>query len=189
MADYVYNLASASDMKKLGNFFDRYAKELNSPQFKKFIAEKCIKELEKIMQKNLQSIPEYHVSTEKLIQYKENNKYEIKSKKIIIYNDTMQTVEEMYWLAEKTKDDYAEGISIASIIEYGTGMRGKNGEDWQVNLQSGRKNKDGSWTFKKDDITYKKVKGLEGRFIYQKLLDSIDKYFEIWFEEYLERIE
>lgn len=188
MADYVYNLGKASDMKKLYNFYDNYAKEITSDNFKKFIAEKCIKQLEKIMSKHLHSLPEYHVSSDMLQRYKDSNSYEIHTDKIVIFNDAMLEPGEMTWVSEKTMQRYPEGISIASIIEYGTGLRGKDGEDWIVRLESPSKDKDGKWTFKKNGTTYKKVSGLEGRFIYDKLLKSVDKYFEIWFEEYFERV-
>ena len=188
MADYVYDLSKDADMKKLYKLHNDYAKEITSDKFKKFIAEKCLKQLEIIMAKNLQSLPEYHVSTVMLDRYKQSNKYKISSNTITIYNDAMQTVGEMTWVSEKTKERYPEGISIASIIEYGTGLRGEDGEDWIVRLESPSKDKDGKWTFKKDGTVYKKVSGLEGRFIYEKLLKSVEKYFEIWFEEYFERL-
>jgi hypothetical protein len=187
MSKYVYDISKELDFKNLLLSIDDISKIFESEKFKKFVAEKCIKELETIMGENLNDIPEYHVSAEKVQEYKNNNKYEIGTDYVLIFNETNLTQGEMYWVSDKTKERYPEGISISYLIEYGTGLRGTAQDDWEVNVSSPSKRSDGKWTFKKDDIVYKKVSGLAGRFIYDKLLQVVENNMQSWIDEYLEK--
>lgn len=185
MAKYVYDITKDADLKKILLIFDEYEKVFKTKKFKNFIANKCIKELRKIMSANLNNFgegEEHSVFKNKLKEYKKNNIKEIGDDYILIYNETILTQEEMTWVSEKTRSNYPNGISISKIIEYGTGLQGTSQDDWQVNVN----NHNSSWSYKDPDNEgrYKHTSGIEGRFIYYKLLQSVEENFEQWVLQY-----
>lgn len=186
MAKYVYDITKDSGLKSLLLFYDNYDKLFKTKKFKSFIADKCIKELDAIMANSLNNFgdgEEHSVFNKKVEKYKKNNKKEIGDDYILIYNDTVLTQEEMVWVSEKTKSNYPNGLSISKVIEYGTGLLGKAQDDWQVNVNGHNK----SWSYEDPDNKgrYKHTSGIEGRFIYQTLLQTVEKKFKLWVMEYI----
>lgn len=184
MSNYVYDLSKEQDVKKLFKELTNLETLFTSKKFKNYIANKCLEELAKL-NNTLGSFgqgEEHDVFLAKIEEYKRNHKKEIGDDYIIIFNDTTLEQSEMTWVNENTKIHYPEGISIAYIIEYGTGLLGTSQEDWQVNVN----NHASSWSYKKDNRLYR-TSGISGRFIYGKLLEIIKLNFEKWVNEYIER--
>lgn len=184
MSNYVYDASKDSDIKKLKKELLEISGLFNSKKFKNFIADKCLFELALFTQDmgSFSRGEEHSVFLKKVEEYKRNNKKEIGDDYIIIFNETTLEQSEMYWVSEKTIQNYPNGISIAYIIEYGTGLLGTSQEDWQVNVN----NHNGSWSYKKDEKIYH-TSGISGRFIYQKLLERVKLKFEKWTDEFLEK--
>lgn len=184
---YIYDITKEKDLQAFFEDIDEINNIFESMEFKKYIAQKCKKELDDIMERKLSDIPEYHVMSDKVEEYKKSHIFEVDGDFILrITNSTTLTQDEMYWVSDSTKARYPEGISISYAIEYGTGLRGFSQEDWQVNVPSPSKHPDGKWTFKRDGIVYKNVSGLSARFIYEELLEVVQEKFRGWTEDYIE---
>ena len=182
MAKYEYDLLNNADYQKLKQEFSDLEKIVSTQDFKEFIADKCLKELDDIQKYSLASYNGDDIDTDR---YQNNHKVKYGSDYILLFNDTTLEQGDMWWVSEKTRANYPNGISIAYIIEYGTGIRGTSQEDWQTDVNGhGAK----GWTYRNPNTNnFVWTNGIEGRFIYQKLLDRIDLKFGDWLSEYLEK--
>lgn len=173
------------ELNDLNNLF-------NSKKFKEFIGKKCLKVLDELMQEKLGTFDEHSVFDEKVEEYKKNSNYKIDGDYLVIYNKTMLTQEEMFWVSEKTKQNYPEGISIAHIIEYGTGLLGDSTpeDDWETNTNPNgiAHTRNGSWWhYSPDDENIHHTSGIEGRYIFNKMMEQVEKDFSKWVDEYIEK--
>lgn len=185
MAKYEYNLLNDTDWGKLQIDLDKIANVITTKQFREYIADKCLKELEDIESYSLVN-EEHSVWQEKILEYVRGHKVEYGNDYILIFNATNLNQDEMFWVSDKTRANYPNGISVAYIIEYGTGLKGTSQEDWQVNVNGYGAN---GWVYKDADGFIQHTTGLEGKFIYQKLLDIVVREIETWTFEYMERNE
>lgn len=167
-------------------------KIFTSKKFKDFIGNKCLKVLDTLMSTDLGTFNEHSVFDAKVEEYKQNCKYKIEDDYIIIYNKTILTQDEMTWVSEKTKQNYSEGISIAHIIEYGTGLLGDSTpeDDWETNTNPNgiAHTRNGSWWhYSPDDENIHHTSGIEGRYIFNKMMEQVEKDFSKWVDEYIEK--
>lgn len=185
MAQYEFDISKDRDFKELIESIERIEKAFDSKDFLEFLANKCLKALNVIMLDNLNGYDEHSVFESKLDEYRDNNKYEILDNGILIYNDTNMGQNEMWWVSPKTRENYPDGISIAYIVEYGTGIKGTSQDDWQTEVHA---YPNGEWRFVNPDTGFLKYStGSEGRFIYQKLLEEIEREIGVWVDEYYEK--
>lgn len=105
----IYNLKQLDSLEKQ---FKKLRKALESEEFMRFISDKCMVELDKIIAKKLNS---EQPSTE----YRSSNHSEIGKDYVKIYNDSMVDLSE---LSPETALNYPEGLSLAQLIEFGTGI-------------------------------------------------------------------
>lgn len=161
----------------------QYNKIFSSSKFKNFIGKKCLAVLNTLMQTNLDNFNEHSVFDAKVEEYKKNCKYKIEGDYIVIYNQTILTQGEMTWVSEKTKQNYSDGISIAHIIEYGTGLLGTSTpeDDWLTNIN----NYKNSWSYKDPEDNIRHTKGIEGRYIFDKMMQVVEKHFSEWVDEFV----
>lgn len=167
-----------TEITNLNNMFQ-------SASFKEFIKDKALDELNKIIQQRVNNFgdgEEHPIFIQKVEEYKKNNKTEIGSDYILIFNDTMLTYDEMTWVSEKTKINYLDGLSISYLIEYGSGLKGTSQSDWETNVN----NHKGTWSYIGSDDKIYHTDGIEGRFIYDTLLQSVKNKFEEWTLEFLD---
>ena len=183
MAKYEYDLLKDTDWEALQEDLDSLAKLVTTKQFREYIANKCLEELEDIESYSLVN-EEHSVWQSKILEYVRGHKVEYGNDYILIFNDTNMEQEEMFWVSKKTRSNYPNGISVAYIIEYGTGLKGTSQDDWQVNVNGHGAN---GWVYKDPDGFVQHTTGMEGKFIYQKLLDSVSQQIEKWTMEYIER--
>ena len=167
------------------------SKLFTSNNFKKYIGEKCLKVLDTLMQENLGNFNEHSVFDAKVEEYKKNCKYEIENNYLVIYNDTKLRQDEMTWVSEKTKSNYADGISISHIIEYGTGLLGESvaEDNWLVNTNSNGASHTSNgawWHYSPDDEQIHYTQGIEGRYIFNKMMETVELEFKNWVNEYLD---
>jgi len=109
---YEVNIFDLKQLKELENRFSNLEEMLNSEQFMIFLADKCMVELNKIIDKELRT-EEYETD------YRDNNNYETSKEQIRIYNDSMVDLSSV---SEQTLMNYPEGLSLAKLIEFGTGI-------------------------------------------------------------------
>lgn len=109
---YEVNILNTEDLEKLGKLFSEIEESLESEELLKFVAEKAMAELQTIIDTELDT-EDYETD------YRSSNKYEISEDQIRIYNDSRVDLSE---LSEETRQYYADGLSLAKIIEFGTGI-------------------------------------------------------------------
>lgn len=156
-----------------------------SASFKEYIKDKALEELNRIIQQRVNNFgegEEHPIFVQKIDEYKRNNKTEIGADYILIFNDTMLTYDEMTWVSENTKINYIDGLSISYLIEYGSGLKGTSQSDWETNVN----NHKGTWSYIGPDEKIYHTDGIEGRFIYDTLLQSVKDNFEKWTLDYLD---
>lgn len=164
--------------------FGEMQQVFSTKEFKSFIADKCLKELKDIQS---YSISSYNEADTDIARYQNNHKVEYGNDYILIFNDTNLDQGAMWWVSEETKSHYPNGISIAYIVEYGTGIMGTSQDDWQVDVNNhGTK----GWVYNNPNTNKPTwTNGIAGRFIYLKLLEKVKENFGKWFMEYMERNE
>lgn len=193
MSKYVYDLTKSSDVSELIKDIQKDIDLFKNRKFKEFIAEKCLKELKDICDIVTFSMDfENSVFHEKVQEYEQSHKKVIGSNHVTIYNSTRLAQDEMFWVSTTTRENYPHGISIAKIVEYGTGIKGTSQDDWQTDVNGhGAK----AWAYYNPDsingwegaspIIWSH--GIEGKFVYQKLYDRIIENFEMWTIEFLDK--
>ena len=112
---YEINIFDLKDLDELGERFKQLEKALESEDFMIFLAEKCMKELNQIIDKELRT-EEYET------EYRENNNYETTKEQIRIFNDSMVDLSN---LSEETLLNYKgitlprrTNISVAALETY-----------------------------------------------------------------------
>lgn len=116
---YKINLFDLDSYDTMLNDFKRLKEAISSQEFMDFLAEKCILELSRISNERLGDIREDDVTYEEVNKYRSNHTVKVGKDFVRISNDTMA---EIGHLSERTLDNYPNGISIAKIIEFGTGI-------------------------------------------------------------------
>lgn len=185
MASYEYNVWSPTDLKSLEEDLTNFAKLFSQKKFCDFLADKCMEELEDIQ--SFTDFPNEHsVFWGKVQEYIRNHKKEVRSNYVEIYNNTRLEQGEMFWVSPSTLLNYPDGISIAKIIEYGTGIRGTSVPEWEADVN--HHGASGWWYYDPDDEdTLTHTYGLEGRFIYLQLYDRVRANVRDWVFEYMEK--
>ena len=105
---------------------------------------------------------------------------------IILFNNTKA---DLSHLSENTRANYPDGFSIAKAVEYGTGIVGRDSQgstqatDWAYDVNNhGEK----GWFYEKNGKIYW-TKGMEGKLIYYKTKQEIEKNIEKWIAEYIDK--
>ena len=109
---YEIDIFNPKQLEKLEKAFGDIEEMLQSLDLMNFIADKCMKELNSIIDTELRT---EGYETE----YRANNNYETTKEQIHIFNDSMVDLSE---LSEETRSYYENGLSLAKIIEFGTGI-------------------------------------------------------------------
>lgn len=172
---YEIDIFDKKQLKALEVFFGDLQNVLDSEEFMDFIALKCMKELNSIIDANLRT-------EEYTTEYRESNNYETSKTQIRIYNDSMVDLSN---LKPETLARYPEGLSLAKLIEFGTGIEGSDSSEygWKTEFNPDRDYSKG-WVYERDGKLYW-TKGQQGHFIYQKLKTKIEENIDSWTIEYL----
>lgn len=116
---YKIDLFDLDSYDALLSDFQRLKTAIASPEFMEFLADKCIMELSRISNEKLGGIREDDVTYSEVDKYRSNHEVEIGTDFVRISNDTMA---DLSHVSEKTLANYPDGLSIAKIIEFGTGI-------------------------------------------------------------------
>ena len=187
--DKVYHYAlSREGLKLLEKDLTLLRRRITSKKFKVYLAEKCMKELERIQQIELSTI-QSGISVEEIITYMSSNHYEIDNDKntITIYNDASIDVGSKI-MSEEAKSKYPNlTLSLAKLIEYGMGYTGSSTEpkeeiegwEYDVNSRGYR-----GWYYYDDSGERYWTNGIHGRMIFYKLIKRIEEKIYDWISEY-----
>lgn len=170
-----------SNSVELQNLPDKITKLLNSRKFFSFLEKKCKAEISKITNQNISGITDNDIG-----KYAASNKTEIGSDYLDLYNDSMVDISN---LSEKTRMNYPEGLSLAKLVEYGTGVVGRGSagnnfakeDNWKYDLN---KHDTKGWYYEDNGSIYW-TKGMEGKLIYHKFRDVAEEKMRDWVEEFL----
>ena len=179
MATKVINLLDALDVQTLEKDLDKIAKTFSKKEFRKFIGDKCIKELRKISDEQLAGIDENDIAFSELIKYKMLHQMEV-GEDYVLFNDTMA---DLSHLNPETASKYPDGLSMAKLIEYGMGINGISQDDWQTQMNPNR-DYSKKWAYRRYGNLYMSL-GIEGKMIYDKLEKIVYRDFETWVDEWL----
>lgn len=165
-------LKSLDFSKKLHNNYD----------FMEYIAKKSKETLDRITKQNSSS------NSEDKNTYASGHQVEVYQDEIILFNNTKA---DLSHLSEKTRANYPDGFSIAKAVEYGTGIVGLNSEASEIAWQDGweydwNSHNDAGWFYEKNGKIYW-TKGMEGKLIYYKTKQEIEKNIEKWIIQYIDK--
>lgn len=109
---YTINLFDLSGFNEFSKDLDKLVEALDSKEFMKFLADKCMAELKRITNDKLR-VEDY--STD----YRNNHRRRVTEKTVTISNNSMV---DLSHLSPETLARYPNGLSLAKIIEFGTGI-------------------------------------------------------------------
>lgn len=149
------------------DYVNKMLKMKTDEKFQKFIQDKCMQTLKKVMNERLTFFGQT------VENYKANNFIQEEPDGFIIYNHTM---------VETNSEGYGGEFSIALAFEYGTGIVGaENPKEnaWAYNI-NGHKSR---WVYFKNEQFWW-TKGYEGFEIYRYTAIEIEKNLSKWVNEY-----
>lgn len=179
MAQYVYDMSKQLDVDKLDMEILQLANIISSKKFKSYIADKCLALLKEICD-DATFWEEHSVWASKLDEYRNGHKVEIGNDYVLVFNNTQYSQDELWWLSDKTKENYQDGLSVAYLIEYGMGVNSAGADDWETSSKS-------KWVgYNPDDYPRAKFyQSREGKLIYLKLSLGVEERIEDWISEYI----
>lgn len=181
MANKVINIL---DTVNVENYFNEYIillNEFTTKEFKEFFGNKCIEVLKELSESLLSDISYSDVATEEIEKYKNAHQVEIGDDYVLLFNETMA---DLSHLSPLTSAHYPNGLSIAKLIEYGMGIKGTTQDDWQTQMNPNR-DYTKAWAYRRPaGGTLYWSNGMEGKFIYQKLIEVVKEKMHEWVNEY-----
>lgn len=183
---YVVNL-SEYGINKLKKYIMDLKNIFSNQDFLLFLQDKAFQVLQNITNQNLNVDDlEQYVHT-----YRNSHKKSIVNNTIYLWNETMVDLDNLN-LSEETRQKYANGLSLAKIVEYGTGIVGSQSEasqhatNWEYDVNNhGNK----GWFYQDQNGNLQFTRGIEGRLIFYKTKQEIEKNFSSWVTEYIKRKE
>lgn len=113
--EYEINIFDVKSIERFENDLNQLQDALKSKEFMQFLADKCMEELNSIIAKT-SSESEYNPQ---MSEYRDSNKVEIGNDYVRIYNDSMV---DLSHVSSRTLEHYTDGLSLAKLIEFGTGI-------------------------------------------------------------------
>lgn len=189
---YTYNL-SHDGVQSLIKSLNKIKSAMLGDDFIEYIGKLAYRELEEQTVKSLNT----DLEDEYIHTYRSNHtmKIDYNEKSITLSNETMVDLSSLN-LSEETRANYPNGLSLAKIVEFGTGPAGaeseasSQAEDWQYNVnQSEHIKKYGSdkWAYVNQEGQVVWTRGVEGSLIFYKTKQAVEQKIESWVSEYLDR--
>lgn len=173
----------------LNNIEKKVQTLLESKEFYNFLGDKLLKEVKEITKQKVTGNVDIDSS-----RYASANQKKVTSSYIKIFNDSLITsadVDESF--REKFEQNYAGGLSLANIIEYGTGITGARSgaascvgdaeEKWTYDVNG---HGSSGWTYSKNGRFYKTT-GVEGKLVYHTLEERFKNKINQWAEEFINK--
>lgn len=177
-----------NNLKKYIDKLKKVEQALKGEEFRKFILNKAKAILQEIMENN-----DISTDDENAGDYVNGNKTEIGKDYVYLFNDSVIDVKSLdTFFNEDTKANYPENLSLAALVEYGTGLVGaqssKNtGKEWEYMANPNRDYSQG-WIWKGKNGSIVRTMGKEGKYIYYELSEQVKEHLDEWVNEYLEKV-
>lgn len=177
-----------NNLKKYIDKLKKVEQALKGEEFRKFILNKAKAILQEIMENN-----DISTDDENTGDYVNGNKTEIGKDYVYLFNDSVIDVKNLdTFFNEDTKANYPENLSLAALVEYGTGLVGaqssKNtGKEWEYMTNPNRDYSKG-WIWKGKNGSIVRTMGKEGKYIYYELSEQVKEHLDEWVNEYLEKV-
>jgi hypothetical protein len=179
---YEYSL-SVKGIKELKSKIQNFKQDLSSEEFIYYLCKKCYDELNQVTSEKLNSDDDgmyFHT-------YRTSHQKAIIDNDIYLWNETMIDLSS---LSEETRAKYPSGLSLAKVVEYGTGIVGANSEaskvakDWQYDVNNhGNK----GWFYVDSSGSLRWSKGIHGRLIFYETKRRIEEKINQWVNEYFQK--
>lgn len=169
---------------------DRIYELLTSKEFIKYLEDKTSTALKEIANAEVQGIKDVQldgIGAEKSL-YLNSMKTEIKDNQIILYNDATIDLTQKPLKPSTLARYNPPTLSLAKIIEYGIGYTGGSNaiyspEDWEYDV---RNHGFRGWYYKDTNGVVHWTNGLEGRYVFLKLIFWIENNAKRLIYEYLQ---
>lgn len=171
---------NVKDMKEFKKNMQNLKQALSSEEFIYYLSNKCYELLNKVTNEKLNSDEDgmyFH-------SYRTNHQKQIDGNDIYLWNETLVDLSS---LSEETKANYPMGLSLAKIVEYGTGIVGANSEaskyakDWQYDVNN---HGDKGWFYMDSNGKLHFTRGIQGRLIFYETKRRIEENIAKWVKEY-----
>lgn len=179
---------SIQGITKFKNKLNKINKILSSEDFIEYLEGKCFQELLRVTDISVNDI-NYHSVSEDITRYRTNHQHEHEGNVITLWNDTMVNFDELN-VSDETRAKYPNGLSLAKIVEFGTGIVGANSEaskyaeNWQYDVNShGNK----GWFYKDRTGQLQWSRGINGKLVFLNTKKRIEKNIENWVTEYIDK--
>ena len=176
---YEYSL-NVKDIKELKKNIQNLKQALSEEKFIYYLCNKAYEELNKVTSEKLNSDEDgmyFH-------SYRSNHQKMVEGNDIYLWNETMI---DLSFLSEATRANYPMGLSLAKVVEYGTGIVGANSEaskyanDWQYDVNNhGEK----GWYYSDANGKLHFTKGIQGRLIFYETKRRVEENINQWVTEY-----
>lgn len=183
--DITLSKEGISQWKSLNN---RISYIFKSDAFYEYLGNKCKEALEMIQVAMLNESPEEM----ELSNYLHSNhlEYDKETRSIILYNDaTIDVASLNTFFSETTKENYPAKLSLAKMVEYGTGYIGattpnqEEVENWEYDVNGHGVR---GWFYKGANGKAVWTSGYEGKMIFYKTKEYIQRHISEWIAKYLE---
>lgn len=181
---YEVNL-STNGLNEFKSKLKKIEQSLNSKEFLTFIANKSFEVLQQVTLTNL-NLDDLNLYEHT---YRTNHQYKILDNEIDLWNETIVDLDSLN-LKPETIANYSNGLSLAKIVEYGTGIVGASSQasslakDWQYDV-NGHGNE--GWFYQDNSGQLHFTRGIEGRLIFYKTREEIEKNLNSWMKEYISK--
>ena len=181
---YEIDVFSEASLKEFDNVLEQLETMFDTEEFKEYILEKSQAELDRICTESLHNLESYDIEGHYL-----GGMYTmIEDDTIILGNNSMVDIEGKN-MSPEAKLRYSTGLSLAKIVEFGVGAKGTSDESWEVNVNQQehmtKYGRDG-WYYVDESGNIHWTTGIEGKFIFYKLSESIKQNIQEWVNEYIE---
>ena len=180
---------SEDGFKDFAKKLDKIGKNLDSDDFNKFLMKKCRDMLEYIMHN------EDVEGDQRGAEYIQGNHEETGKDYIRLFNDSEIDIDSQdTWLNDYGKSFYPSKLSLAELIEYGTGLIGaqnsKNtGEEWDYMVNPNRDYSEGwEWNNQSYSNFPSITQGQAGKYIYFQLYEQVLEHIDEWVIEYFDKL-
>ena len=180
---------SEEGLKKFESTLNKVESKINGEEFSKFLLAKCKKVLDEILERE-------NINEEQRVgDYLAGNKTEIGKDFVQLYNDSVIDIASQdTWLNDYGKDFYPSELSLAELVEYGTGLIGalysrNTGNEWEYEANPNRDYRKGwSWDNSSFPTSENPTLGQAGKYIYFQLQEEVIKHIEEWLIEYIDSL-
>lgn len=161
-------------------YIKRLSQMKTDKSFQKFIQDKVMQALNKVMEERL---TDDTTNSEYIEEYKLRNKIREEEDGFVLYNDF--TIPAILTTKSNAIRDYSEGFSIALAFEYGVGIVGQENPvegAWEYNVNDYEK----GWYYKAMDGQVIFTQGYKGMQIYRYTRIEVERELPKWVKEYFD---